>query len=199
MSDPRVSAHRFRLGILLAVVTLLALGSFWVLDVMRRGVIDEAPKARRIEPDYFIENFNYVRMAKTGLTRYHISGARMTHNPVDDTFEITRPVIKSLSANLPPTTIGAQRALADLNASQMQLFDKVEVDRPASAAARQIKMTSDYMLVLPDEDVIKTHRPVDIVFGDATLKGTGMYANQSTREFTLSSQVQAVFPPNVTR
>lgn len=193
MSDPRASSYRFRMIMLVVIGAIAALGSFWVLDVMQRGIEASTPKAKRTEPDYYVEQFNFVRMAKTGQARYHISGARMTHNPQDDSYEIKLPVVKSLSVNQPPMTIRAERALADPNTSKVQLYDKVVMDRPASATSERIHVTSDYLMVLPDEDVMKTHRPVEILFGNSTLQGVGMFANQTTREFRLGSQVRGTY------
>ena len=74
MKDRRASANRFQLWVTVAVVMALALGSFWLLDVIRRGMEDNTPVAKRTEPDYYVEQFNFVRLAKTGQARYHVSG-----------------------------------------------------------------------------------------------------------------------------
>jgi lipopolysaccharide export system protein LptC len=199
MRDPRTSANRFQLGMLLTVVTMLALGSFWLLDVMRRGMEQSAPLIKRTEPDYYVENFNFVKMTKSGQVRYHISGARLTHNPQDGSYEIFNPVVKSLSDTQPPTTIVAKRGMADANLEQVQLFDAVQMERPASPDAEAMRVTSEHMLVLPEEDVMRTDRPVKITVGEAILRGIGMFANQATREFRLASQVRGVFPPQAAR
>jgi lipopolysaccharide export system protein LptC len=49
------------------------------------------------------------------------------------------------------------------------------------------------MLVLPEEDVVKTDKHVDITLGRSTLSGTGMYANNATSEFRLSSNVHGTY------
>ena len=199
MKDRRAAANRFQLGLVLALVVLLALGSFWLLDVMRRGTEESLPAAQRTEPDYYVERFNFVRLGKTGQARYHISGQRMTHNPQDDSYEITRPIMKTLSDKRPTTTIVAERALANSDMSQVRLFDNVKMDRPASASSKHLRLTSDFMLVLPDDEAMKTDRPVEIVSGSAVLHGTGMFANQATGEFTLDSRVRGIFPPRATQ
>ncbi len=199
MKDRRAASNRFQLGVVLAVVVLLALGSFWLLDVMRRSMVDEAPATKRTEPDYYVERFNFVRLATTGQARHHISGERLSHYPQDDSYEILRPVMKSLSDKRPTTTVVAERALSNSDMSQVQLFDNVKMDRPASADSQHLQLTSSYMLVLPDEDVMKTDRPVQLISGTSVLNGTGMFANQATGEFTLSSRVRGVFPPGATR
>lgn len=195
MKDRRATANRFQLGIALAVVVLLALGSFWLLDVMRRSTDGSTPLAKRTEPDYYVEHFNFVRMAKSGQARYHISGERLSHRPQDDSYEISRPVMKTLSEHRPTTTIVAERALANSDMSEVRLFDNVAMDRPASASSKHLRLTSDYMLVLPDDDVMKTDRPVELTSGLSVLNGTGMFANQATGVFTLASKVHGVLPP----
>jgi len=195
MRDRRASANRFQLGMLLAVVVLLALGSFWLLDVMRRSMEDETPTTKRTEPDYYVEHFNFVRLSKTGQARYHIAGERMIHNPQDDSYEISRPVMKTLSETRPTTTIVAERGLTNSDMSQVQLFKNVAMDRPASAGSQHLRLTSDYMLVLPDDEVMKTDRPVELIAGDSVLQGTGMLARQATGEVNLASRVRGVFPP----
>lgn len=199
MKDRRAAANRFQLGLVLALVVLLALGSFWLLDVMRRSTEETLPAVKRTEPDYYVERFNFVRLAKTGETRYHISGERMTHNPQDDSYEIARPVMKTLSDKRPTTTIMAERALANSDMSQVRLFKNVKMDRPASASSKHLRLTSDYMVVLPDDEAMKTDRPVELIAGTAVLHGTGMFANQATGEFTLASKVRGTLPPRTTQ
>jgi len=154
--------------------------------------------ARRTEPDYYVEKFNFVRLAQTGQARYHISGERLVHYPQDDSYEIRRPVMKSLSEKRPITTIVAERAASNTDMSQVQLFSNVKMDRPASADSQHLQLTSDYMMVLPDEDVMKTDRPVKIISGANVLIGTGMFANQATGLFKLERQVHGTLPPQAT-
>ncbi|QAU35847.1 LPS export ABC transporter periplasmic protein LptC [Janthinobacterium sp. 17J80-10] len=199
MKDRRAAANRFQLGLVLALAALLALGSFWLLDVMRRGIEDSLPAVQRTEPDYYVERFNFVRLAKTGEARYHIAGERMTHNPQDDSYEIARPVMKALSAKRPTTTIVAERALANSDMSQVRLFNNVKMERPASTSSRHLRLISEYMLVLPDDDTMKTDRPVELVSGTTVLYGTGMFANHATGEFSLASKVRGTLQPRMTQ
>jgi lipopolysaccharide export system protein LptC len=195
MTDPRTSSYRFRLAVLLAIATVLALGSFWVLDVMRRSMDEVTPQVKRSEPDYYVEQFHFIRAAKTGEGRYAVSGTRMVHYPSNDTYEIQQPIVKSLRKNEPPMTIRADRALADPNTNQVQLFDNVQADRPASAQTKPMHLSSEYLLVLPDDDIVKTDHPVQITFADAVLRGTGMLIDHAHNEFKLDSHVRGVFPP----
>src|SRR4051812_24706788 len=113
MKDARTSAERFRILVLVGVAIAMALGSFWVLQVIRKGLNDSMPTIPHNEPDYYVDQFKFVRMTNTGQVHYAVSGARLTHNPQNASFEIQQPVLTSLSDNQPPTTARADRAVSD--------------------------------------------------------------------------------------
>ena len=139
MIDGR-SANRFRLVVVLALGAAITLGSFWVLEVMRRGIIDAAPDAQRTEPDIYVEKFNFVRISQSGDAQYSISGRRLVHNPKDDSFEIELPIVNSRSEKRPPMTTTAQRAWVEQDYSRVHLYNNVEVDRPATPASQHFRL-----------------------------------------------------------
>jgi len=188
------STRRFRLALILAVMISLALGSFWVLEVMRRNASDFVPDTARTEPDFYVEKFSYVRISTDGETRYRISGKRLTHNPKDNSYDIEQPVVSNQNMTNPaPTTLRADRARVDSDYSKIHLYDNVHMDRPASPTADDLHLTSDYLLLLPDDDVAQTDKAVHIKSGRSTLTGIGMFANNATREFRLSSNVHGTY------
>lgn len=191
----RRAANRYRLVLLLGLGIGLALGSFWLLQVMQKGAADQSSVARHDQPDYYVEKFNFVRMSKTGQARFNISGARMTHRPRDDSYEILLPVFHSLSPGQPPLMLRSERAIAEPDSSKIQMIDRVEADRPASADTDHFHLSTTYLVILPDEDVIQTDKPVDLHLGNAHMTGIGLYANNATREVRLAQRVRGNFPP----
>jgi len=186
-------AGRLRFFMTLAPMVVLALASFWVYEVMRRASNDVIPTPERSEPDFFVENFSYVKMSKTGAAQYHVAGEKMSHNPLDDSYDIERPVLRNVTNMQAPTTIRAQRAKVNSDNSEVHLYDNVHMDKPGSADSEPVQMRSEYMLVLPDDDVMKTDKPVEITVGNSVLTGTGMFANNATREFRLTSNVHGTY------
>lgn len=185
---------------LLVVSTVLVLISFWVLEVMRRSAEERGPQVVRIDPDYFVENFTFLRLSQTRGTRYSVSGKRLEHNPVDDTHHVQLPEVNSYSAQRPPVKSTARRGIVSADNKMVHLYDDVRIDRPASGTAERFQMRSDYLLVLTDEDIVRTDRPVEITLGKSVLRGTGMVANNATRQLQLGSAVHATFaPPDRTR
>ncbi|HEY8606947.1 MAG TPA: LPS export ABC transporter periplasmic protein LptC [Noviherbaspirillum sp.] len=185
---------RLRSITILALLAALALGSFWLFEVIRRGGDDLIPQPERTEPDFYLENFSYVKISKaTGKTAYHFSGAKMVHNPKDDSYFITAPVITNKSEGKPPTTLRGDRGIVNSDYSQVNLYDNVRMDRAAGPDSRPMKLRSSHLLILPDEDVVRTDVPVEITVGESTLNGTGMWANNATRELRLSSNVHGTY------
>jgi len=177
----------------LAPMVVLAMASFWLYEVMRRASGEAIPSPERVEPDFYVENFSYVKMAKTGAAQYHVSGEKMTHNPQDDSYDIVHPVVRNVTNAQAPTTIRAERATVNSDNSEVHLYDNVVMDRPASPDSDAVHMRSEYVLVLPDDDVMKTDKPVQINVGNSILTGTGMTANNATREFRLTSNVHGTY------
>jgi lipopolysaccharide export system protein LptC len=192
MSSGR-AARRFNLIVLISLCGALALGSFWVLEVMRRSMDSDTQRPPRTEPDYYIDNFNFVRMSPTGEAQYDISGKRLTHYPGDDTNAVVLPVVHSLAADRPAMSATSKRATVDQNNSKIHMYEDVQMDRPATPTSDHFHLTSEYLLLLPDEDIVKTDQPVDITLGTAKLIGTGMIANNATRELHLDSKVHATY------
>lgn len=186
---------RFRMVAIIAPLIALALGSFWLFEVMRRAGEEAMPAAERKEPDFYVENFSYVKIGKTGKAQYHFSGAKMTHNPQDDSYDIALPVINSVGKEngRGPMVVRADRATVNSDNSQIHMYDNVRLDRPATADAQAMQVRSEYMLVLPDDDIVKTDKPVKIAVGQSVLTGTGMLANNATRELQLSSNVHGTY------
>jgi lipopolysaccharide export system protein LptC len=188
-------ANRFSMAMIIAFGAALTLGSFWMLEVMRQATDDNMPAAPRSEPDYYVEKFNFTRLSKTGQAEYNISGKKLIHNPMADTHAIELPVVNNFGDQSAPMTSRAQSAIVDKNNSKVHLYRNVHIDRPATADASSFHLTSEYLLLLPDDDVMQTDKAVEITLGESKLTGTGMYANNATRVLRLASNVHATYPP----
>lgn len=189
------TAHRWPLiGLLLGGI-FLALGSFWLTQIMHDPDAGGGD-VKSSEPDYIVENFSYVRMSPLGQPRYVISGTRMAHRPDLDVSDINNPVMVSLTPDRPHTTITANTAKVLHAQNQVDMMGNVVVNRPASPAAQALHITSEALTALPDDDIVKTDLPVDILLGTSSLKGTGMVANNATQTLHVASRTTIVIPPH---
>jgi lipopolysaccharide export system protein LptC len=192
MSAP---SNRLRLFAILLTLAILTFGSFWWLEILHRQreeTVGELPKG---EPDYTVDKFNMVRMAKDGHASYSISGMKLTHYPDNDSFEIERPVLYHLSPNQAPMTMRSDTAVVEHVTNRIHMHHHVQVDREASGNSEHFHLVSDYLLLLPDDDIARTDKHVDITYGQSRMSGIGMIANNAIREFQLLHQVHGTFAP----
>lgn len=187
------TSNSVRLIVLTALSAALALGSFWLIEVMQRQTEDMLPARARSEPDFYVEKFNFVRMGKTGDARYNLTGTEMKHYPQDNSYQIQNPVMHSYNPNRPPMVSRSQRATAFDGSNEIHMYDDVHIDRPASATAQRFQLKTTYLQLLPDEDIMKTPKPVELRLGLSVLTGAGLFANNATGEFRLSSNVKGQY------
>lgn len=193
MSSAR-SAQRFRLTVIFSLVVFMALGSLWLNMVIKRSA-PGTPSAPRSEPDYHVENFNFVKMSPEGLPRYHITGKKMTHHPQEDSFHIVQPFIRSVDERKPPQTMTSDTALVTDELSKLHMIGNVHVDRPKTPEAEAFHLASDNLLIWLDDDIAQTESAVTINHGDSVMTGVGMFANNATRELRLLKQAKVMIAP----
>ena len=87
-------AHRWRMSFTVLGAVVVALGSFWLLEVMNKNSQDITASKHLDEPDYFITNFSLVRMDLTGKPSYIVSGTKLTHYPADVSSDIDQPFVR---------------------------------------------------------------------------------------------------------
>lgn len=195
-----LTVDRFRTWLAVVLLAVLALGSFWVQDVLRHNAEDGSERqSAREEPDYYVEKFNFIKLSNNGNANYHITGERLIHHPRHDNIEILQPRINSFDQERSPLHIRAERAMVEQKSAevfprrehdQVHLYDQVSVERPAGENVRYMKLQSDYLLLLPDEDSIKTDTAVSLFTSNSETHAVGMEANNATQQMTLLSKVR---------
>ncbi len=179
--------------LLLITGTLLAAGSFWLLEVTRRSDDTGAQQEKRTEPDYYAEDFRYTKVAPNGQAEYVVEGKKLVHTPADDISHVDQPVLYSYSKERPPMTLRSNTARINGDHSEVHLHGKVHLERPQARGNETMTVDSDYMLVLTNKDIVKTDRPVHITLGKSTLDGVGMVADSREQQVSLLSRVNGTY------
>lgn len=194
MSDS-TSEIRRRLPALLLLITgtMLAAGSFWLLEVTRRNDTSDAQQQKRTEPDYFAEDFRYTKVAPNGQAEYVVEGKKLVHTPADDISHVDQPVVYSYAKDKPPMTLRSDTARINGDHSEVHLHGKVHLNRPQARGNETMTVDSDYMLVLTNKDIVKTDKPVHITLGKSTLDGVGMVADNRQQQVSLLSRVNGTY------
>ena len=191
-------AHRGKLALALAAFVTLALGSFWLLQLMQRD--DDATRIDPgNEPDYIVEKFSFVRMTPEGKPRYLFYGDKLTHRPIDDVSIVDRPIMQTMTPGEPPLTINANTARIRHTVNEVDLLGNVDIKRPASPTTRNLRLTTEALTVFPDEERMESTTRVDMVLGDATVTGHGLKANNATRQINMSNRGRMIIPPKAAR
>jgi lipopolysaccharide export system protein LptC len=191
------TAHRWQLTLIMVVGVFVALGSFWLVQVINQAGEQEQTDRFRDEPDYIIDRFSTVRMNKAGQPAYIVSGDKLTHHPSDDSSDIAKPFVQSLGlgGDKPPVNIHADTAHIDQGNTRIKLNGNVDVVRPATPKAQAMRMTTPTLTVFPDEERMETAAPVDLHLGTTLAKGTGMQFNNATRQVQLGGRGTITMPP----
>lgn len=194
MRNQRI-AHRFRLSIGIILVLVAALGSFYLLELMNRADEDMQADLKANEPDYIIEKFSFVRMSKEGKPSYIIAGDKLTHRPIDDSSEIDKPRVRSLSGETPPMDILAHTARVDEANSRVTLNGQVTIDRAAAPNAQALHLATEKLVIFPDEDRMETDQQVKMKLGESIATANSMRANNATRQIHLEGNGTLLLPP----
>jgi lipopolysaccharide export system protein LptC len=193
------TAHRWRLLIIMMSGAFLALGSFWLAQMMDDQSAALGADAFRDEPDYIVEKFSFVRMSPDGQPRYVISGSKLTHRPIDDSADIEQPQVKSVGPGHAPMTIVAKHARVDHGNTQVHLSGDVEVDRKGSATVQPMVMKTQELTVFPDDDTMQSAVEVTMTLGTSFVRGTGMRANNATKQLHFDRNGEMILPPKNVR
>jgi LPS export ABC transporter protein LptC len=177
----------------LVLLTTLALFTYYLSQIAERDMTRK-PRAKVVtnDPDYFVENLGLLTMNARGEPSLRIEARSMKHLPADDVILFESPVLVSLDPQQPRITIVADHGRAIHGSDETQLSGNVVLTRAGSPGRPPMAATTDFAIVLADQDIVLTDRPVNIIMGGNRLAGTGMELNSRTRQLRLDSSVQAV-------
>ena len=187
------TAMRIRIAVLLTILIALALGSLWALQIMRNNNESTAAPVVSQKPDYYVENFVYVKMSLAGTARYSIAGKRMEHYPINDSFKVQMPFIRNLDTAKPPMILRSDRALIEDDNSKIHMYGNAFAERDPVGKSQKLTVNSEYLLLLPDDDEVTSDQPVKIMLGNSVLTGVGMLANNAELKLELHNRVHGIY------
>ena len=198
-----LTADRFRTWLAVIFLAVLALASFWILELMRRNDTEgNSRSSARSEPDYYVEKFSFIRLPNNGQANYHITGDKLSHQPQNDVFEIQQPRINSFDADKVPLNIRADKAIIEQKNmqitparadDQIHLQGNVQAERPESASSKYMILKSEYLLLLPNENKMKTDLAVSLITNNSEIHAIGMMADNVSQQIQLLSKVHGSF------
>ncbi|MFA7624525.1 MAG: LPS export ABC transporter periplasmic protein LptC [Pusillimonas sp.] len=176
---------------LLLLVALVAL-SWWAADYTLRSVVLDDPRRLTHEPDAWSEHFVMIRTNAVGEAINRLEGDYMVHYPDDDSYEIDNARAVGQRPGSPVTVATGDKAIMDQGGSRVTLNGNARLHRVPYDDRPALDVTSEQLVLMPDDDIAYTDLPALVVNGKSRINGKGMrYDNVSrTLEVLSASDVK---------
>ena len=174
---------------------MLLLGATYWLSLQVQSPTTENGKSLRHDPDYIIDNFTATTLDEKGKIRFVMSANKMLHYPDDDTTQLMAPQLASYTAEHPPLRMTALNGEISRKGDEIFLRNDVTIVRPAFAKQSELTFKTNYLHVLPNEDVADSNQLVTLVDTRTNLNALGMELNYKTHIVKFLSQVKTVYEP----
>jgi lipopolysaccharide export system protein LptC len=178
---------------LLPLLALLA-ATYWLNQQVLPA--STQPEKKRHDPDAIMENFSATNLNMQGQPDFILAAKKLLHYPDDDSTTVDEPRITMLSPGQPKIHATAEHGTVSSKGDEVFLRDNVNVLREASAQQGQMTLQTQYLHILPYQDLADTDRAVTIVDTHSIVHATGMEMNNKTRTLKLLSQVKSEYVPN---
>ncbi len=182
-----------RLSSLFPVVllALLAALTYW-LDraVQLPAAVRDKPIVH--DPDFIADKLLATRMDVKGRVRDTLHAAKVTHFPDDDSAALESPRFASYARGA-PLTITSKQAQVTSNGGNLYFTGGVRATRAALGNSGALVVATEYLHLMPDDNLAKTDRPVTINDNKMTLEAVGMELNSETRVLKLNADVRGVY------
>ncbi len=175
----------------LMLMVVLAALTYWLDQAVQNPAA--TPNALlRHDPDYIVDHLLATRMDTTGRIKNTLRSVKLTHFPDDDTTELEAPRFLSY-AQASPLTITAKRGLVSSNGENVYFHDQVRVVRAPYGEKSELVLDTEYLHLLPDDNIAKTDRAVTITDANMVIHASGMELNNETRVMTRNAQVKGAY------
>jgi len=179
--------ERFPSLIALFLLVALVVGTWWAADYAQRAIQVDPPRRLTHEMDAWTRNFVMLRTDATGKPINRLEGDYAEHFPDDDSYHITAPrAIGQQEGN--PITVGISKtAVMEAGGKRIVMNGDAHVHRQPDARNDPLDVRSQQLIILPDDDVVYTRLPAQVLKGSSRMNGTGMHYDNKTRQLRVSS------------
>lgn len=190
---------RDRLTMLIAIVLLAAVTatSYWYSRVLRRPPVVE--RAAPGTPDFVVDRLVLTQFDEAGRARHKLFAERLTHFAENDDIELANPRLVSLRPDRPQIEARAQRGRVENAGERVHLRGAVLLTRAADGEQPPLRLATEYLLALPDEDRYSTDRPVELERGPDRMRADTLELDNIARTTRLAGNVRTELAPQAAR
>jgi lipopolysaccharide export system protein LptC len=189
--------HQLSAYLPMLLMGLLALGTWWLVKNTPMPQTDRAAAAPTHDPDYTMTRFTVQRFAPDGALRVQIEGELLRHYPDTDTLEIDNARIRAIAPDGRITLATARRALANADASEVQLSGGANVLREALGGDEAIEFRGEFLHAFQSSERVRSHLPVTVLRGTTQVYADALEYDNLARVLRLDGRIRAEFsaPP----
>ncbi len=178
----------------LLLMALLAGSTWWLIKHTPAPQGPSGEPMVRHEPDYTMQNFAIIRFDPAGKVALRIEGDVLRHYPDTDRIEIDIARIHAISPDGRRTDATAKRALANGDASEVQLFGGAKVISQLEGEDA-LTIEGEFLHAFLRFERLRTHLPVTVLRGGDETHAAGMDYDHLTRQLQLRGPVRSIFRP----
>lgn len=171
------------------LLLLLALLTWW-LDARVRLPDSQADASAEKDPEFYVEGFMAVRMNPDGSRRYELAGTRLTHYSNERGSLLESPSLLYYDYERAPVKVSSDTAEVEGGGKNVYFRGNVTIARPAFGVNAPLGIATDYLHVIPEEEIAKTDLPVTMTEGNSTARSVGLEFDNKVRKIRLLSNVQ---------
>ncbi len=195
-----VAWDRLSMYLPIALMGLLALGTYWLVQSSPAIGPPEVAGAARHEPDYFMKNFSVKTFVEAGRLKSEVIGAAARHYPDLDTLEIDLVRIRSFDEQGRLTTATANRALTNGDASEVQLFGKAQIVREAlidksGQSLPRIEFRGEFLHAFMDTERVISNAPIELRRGKDVFFADTMDFDNLHQVMSMRGRVKGTLAP----
>lgn len=193
----RLLGDRLSLYLPLILMGVLALGTYWLVrSTPLLMPITPTPFVSH-EPDYFMHKFSIKTFDAAGQLKNEVMGSEVRHFPDTDTLEIDLVKIRSLSDAGSMSTASANRAVANSDASQVELIGDARVVREqmqnrTELSQPDLEFRGEYLQVSTKTERVKSNQPVQLARGNDRFRADTMQFDNVARVLELKGGVKGI-------
>jgi lipopolysaccharide export system protein LptC len=181
----------------LAVLALLVSLTLW-LNTLVQAPAGRADGSLRHDPDVMVENFFARKLDPNGVVLYTLTARKMVHYPDDDSALLESVTVEAFEPRQPKLTATADTGRLEQGGDRVLIEGNVVIVRDADATTESARLTTDRLLVLPDEGLASTESAVTLESASTLAHAKGMELDNRARTVKLG-QVNATFKPQPKR
>jgi len=186
---------RDRITMLIAILLLAAVTatSYWYSRAMRRPPPVERSVAG--QADFVVDRVVLTQYDEQGRARHRLFADRLTHYAVTEDVDLVAPRLLGMNEGRPQTQARALTARVENGGERVHMRGSVVLTRAATEKSDSLRVTTEYLLAIPDYDRYSTDRPVQIERGGDRMRADRMELDNIQRTIRLGGRVHTLLEP----